>query len=193
LDNSRLINSGETKYSVPLTSGDQKLLLTDSKPTNDTGEVALKEGPVEVETLSGPSRDVTSESRMAYGPQSAESRSALEQQFEQQDASIVQLNTDQLLVRAGQLIELDDVASARLVYQLAALRGSAAAASALGGTYDPVQLSKLRIREIRPDPTQAIRWYRKAIDLGDQSALVKLGELATWLQQEAARETARSK
>ena len=187
LDEDRTNRPGETITSATSTGGAQKVLLNGSEPPSVAGEHASKEGPAEITMLPGSQQTAAAEPGAAQGSRSPESRHGLEPQ----DGSIGPPDIDQLLARADQLVKLDDVASARLVYRLAALHGSAAAATALASTYDPVYLSKFGNQEIQPDPAQAIEWYRKAVDLGDQMALVKLGDLATWLQQEAARETAR--
>jgi TPR repeat protein len=71
-----------------------------------------------------------------------------------------------LMKRGDQLLELGDTAAARLLFQRAAEAGDAAAATALGKTFDPGFTAPGNAR----DPGRAAEWYRKAIALGDPRA-----------------------
>ena len=84
---------------------------------------------------------------------------------------------DALLARGDDLLATGDVAAARLFYQRAAEQGSAAAATAVGQTYDPAVLELLRVRGVRGDVQAAAEWYRKAIDAGDRQAEIRLKRL----------------
>ena len=94
-----------------------------------------------------------------------------------------QLDLDLLLARGNQLLALGDVASARLFYRLAATKGSAEGAVAMGSTYDPVNLERAGIAGVRPSPAEAIKWYRQAIDMGHQGAGAQLRELTNSLER----------
>ena len=74
------------------------------------------------------------------------------------------------------------MASAQLVYRLAALDGSAAAATSLGTSYDPLYLEKAAISGTCPSPAQAIKWYKKAISLGRKLAEIRLRDLTAHLE-----------
>jgi TPR repeat protein len=97
-----------------------------------------------------------------------------------------QLDVERLLARGDQLLALGDVASARLFYRLAATRGSARGATAMGSTYDPVYLDRIGIVGVRSSPAEAIKWYRQAIDMGHRRAGVQLRELTNRLERAAA-------
>lgn len=84
---------------------------------------------------------------------------------------------DALLARGDDLLATGDVAAARLFYQRAAELGSAAAATAVGQTYDPGVLELLRVRGARGDVQVAAEWYRKAIAAGDRQAEIRLKRL----------------
>jgi hypothetical protein len=84
---------------------------------------------------------------------------------------------DALLARGDDLLATGDVAAARLFYQRAAEQGSAAAATAVGQTYDPAILELLRVRGVRGDAQMAAQWYRKAIAAGDRQAEIRLKRL----------------
>lgn len=71
-----------------------------------------------------------------------------------------------LLKRGEQALGLGDITAARLMFQRAAEGGSAAAAVSLGKTYDPSYIAPGR----KPEPANAIAWYRKAVTLGDPRA-----------------------
>jgi hypothetical protein len=72
-----------------------------------------------------------------------------------------------LMVERGRvLFDAGDLAAARLFFRRAANAGDAAAALAMGATYDPDVLSKRFIRGIEADAQEARMWYEKARDLG---------------------------
>ncbi len=70
--------------------------------------------------------------------------------------------------RAEKLLKMGDFASARLIYENFAFKGSASACFALGQTYDPMFLRRFVVRGLRPNPKKAKKWYKKAIKLGTQ-------------------------
>jgi type II secretory pathway predicted ATPase ExeA len=78
-----------------------------------------------------------------------------------------------LLKRGDQSLVLGDTAAARLLFQHAADAGSAAAATALGKTYDPDYTAL----GDRPDQARAAEWYRKAVARGDIRAAELLQRL----------------
>jgi hypothetical protein len=84
---------------------------------------------------------------------------------------------DALMARGDDLLATGDVSAARLFYQRAAEQGSAAAATAVGQTYDPAVLELLRVRGARGDAQIAAQWYRKAIAAGDRQAEIRLKRL----------------
>ena len=80
--------------------------------------------------------------------------------------------------RSQALVEQGDIVSARLMLTRAAEAGDARSAFALGTTYDPDVLNKLRVIGIAPDPAQAQVWYSKAAELGSPEAALRLEKLA---------------
>jgi type II secretory pathway predicted ATPase ExeA len=80
-----------------------------------------------------------------------------------------------LVKRGNEALDLGDIASARLLFQRAAEGGNAAAAAAMGKTYD---------RNFAPsasaqDSARALEWYMKAVALGDPNAASLLQRLET--------------
>jgi len=71
-----------------------------------------------------------------------------------------------LVERGRTLFEAGDLAAARLFFRRAASAGDAAAALAMGATYDPAVLSNRILRGIGADPEEARVWYEKARELG---------------------------
>jgi len=69
---------------------------------------------------------------------------------------------DRLMARGDEMLTLGDISAARLFYGRAAAAGSAAAARAMGRSFDPDVLNRLGVRGIRPDPEQARQWYQRA-------------------------------
>ena len=85
-----------------------------------------------------------------------------------------------ILIRRGeQLLETGDLSSARLLLRRAAEARDARAAFALAGTYDPLVLSKLRVRGFAPDASAARDWYQRAVELGSREAAARLDKLSS--------------
>jgi TPR repeat protein len=79
------------------------------------------------------------------------------------------------MVKRGETLWRDgDVASARSFFERAAEEGLAEGALALGGTYDPYELGRMRARGPKADNALARRWYEKARDLGSSEATERL-------------------
>jgi len=64
-----------------------------------------------------------------------------------------------------------------MLFRRAAEAGLAESALALGGTFDPVELSKLRVLGLQPDVASARQWYEKARQLGAREAEDRLRRL----------------
>ncbi|MDH3579390.1 MAG: hypothetical protein OEM91_02030, partial [Hyphomicrobiales bacterium] len=82
-----------------------------------------------------------------------------------------------LLAKGKGLSRSGDIASARLVYEHAATRGSAEAMYALAQTYDPRMLAQWEVIGIAPNPSLALEWYTRAARLGHDAADARAGEL----------------
>src|SRR5262245_52553348 len=85
---------------------------------------------------------------------------------------------DVLVKQGQQFVAAGDFVTARLVFQRAAEAGNAAAALALGASYDPVVLSRLGVRGVDADVAKARAWYQKAKDFGAPDADRRLSTLA---------------
>jgi len=85
---------------------------------------------------------------------------------------------DILLKQGQQFVAAGDFVTARLVFQRAAEAGNAAAALALGATFDPVVLSRLGVRGVDADVGKARVWYQKAKEFGAPDADRRLSTLA---------------
>jgi TPR repeat protein len=83
-----------------------------------------------------------------------------------------------LMKRAKGFLEIGDIPSARLLLERAAEEGQdASAALLLARTYDPVVLGTSDVRNIAAEPEKALAWYRKAAELGSDSAQQRLAQL----------------
>jgi TPR repeat protein len=82
-----------------------------------------------------------------------------------------------LLKRARSLIEIGDIAAARLLLERAAGAREASAALLLAQTYDPAVLGTPDMRSITPDPAMARDWYRKAAQFGSPEAQQRLAQI----------------
>ena len=83
----------------------------------------------------------------------------------------------QLMERGRELISSGDVASARLAFEYAALRGSADAMYALAQTYDMDVLTTWNVYGIEPDVKIALKWYGRAAQNGHDPADARASEL----------------
>jgi len=82
-----------------------------------------------------------------------------------------------LLQRGDAALAAGDITAARLLYERAAARGSAVAATDAGKTYDITYLLEIGARGIQADPSMATTWYGKAAALGDPEARQRLRRL----------------
>jgi hypothetical protein len=88
-----------------------------------------------------------------------------------------------LMVERGRvLFDSGDLAAARLFFRRAANAGDAAAALAMGATYDPDILSKRFIRGIEADAQEARMWYERARELGSPEGPRRIEMLAQKLR-----------
>lgn len=86
------------------------------------------------------------------------------------DAPSTRLSTAALLSRGDALFERGDIASARLFYEHAAEAGDAQAAIRLGETFDPAFLLRAQLKGVRSDSAVALKWYKRAQELGASDA-----------------------
>lgn len=83
-----------------------------------------------------------------------------------------------LLLQRGQAaLAVNDIIAARLMFERAAMLGSAAAATAAGKTYDIQFLLEAGVRGVPADRVSAAAWYRKAAALGDAEAQARLAHI----------------
>lgn len=82
-----------------------------------------------------------------------------------------------LFAQGRQKLASGNIAAARMFYRRAADAGLAEAAFALGATYDPDELSRLKVVGLQSDPATARRWYERARALGFKGADDRLGRL----------------
>jgi hypothetical protein len=83
-----------------------------------------------------------------------------------------------LTTQGEQFAEAGDFATARMLLQRAAEANDATAAIALGATYDPTVLARLRAVGVDADLVKARFWYQKAVSLGSPDAKWRLELLA---------------
>jgi hypothetical protein len=90
------------------------------------------------------------------------------------DLQEVKLLTD----RGKQFFEVGDLIAARILFMRAANAGDAAAAVAMGATYDPVILADRGVRGVAPDLDKARSWYERAEEMGSPEGPRRLEMLA---------------
>ena len=84
-----------------------------------------------------------------------------------------------LMQRARELMQSDDVASARLLFRHLADAGFADAALALASSYDPTYLARHNAIGIAGDEAKARDWYQRASELGSAEAGRFLARIGT--------------
>jgi len=85
---------------------------------------------------------------------------------------------EDMLARSRKLLEIGDIAGARLMLDYLARQDSPRGAFALAQTYDPQFLENLSVRGgVRPNMAKALQWYRKAAQLGSEPASTRLSAL----------------
>jgi hypothetical protein len=82
-----------------------------------------------------------------------------------------------LLKRAQSMMDIGDIASARLLLERAAGAHEAKAALLLAQTYDPAVIGATDLRSISADPETARLWYQKAAEFGSQEARNRLAQM----------------
>jgi hypothetical protein len=83
-----------------------------------------------------------------------------------------------LMMRKGsESMQQGNINVARLFYARAADKGWADAAFALARTYDAVELQKIGAIGVDPEPEEAAKWYRRAVELGSTTAVAYLERL----------------
>ncbi len=83
-----------------------------------------------------------------------------------------------LVDRGKQFFEVGDLIAARLLFLRAANAGDAAAAVAMGATYDPVILAERGVRGVTADLEKARSWYERAKEMGSPEGPRRLEMLA---------------
>lgn len=97
-----------------------------------------------------------------------------------QEATAPTLSADEVEAftrRGDALLGTGDIIAARLVYERAARAGSAAAATGVGKTFDPLFLAAAGVRGIQGNPFEAAAWYRRGSAAGDSEAGTRLQAL----------------
>jgi hypothetical protein len=79
--------------------------------------------------------------------------------------------------RGDALLVTGDIIAARFAFERAARAGSAAAATGVGKTFDPLFLAAAGVRGIQGNPFEAAAWYRRGSAAGDREAEARLHAL----------------
>lgn len=93
------------------------------------------------------------------------------------------IDTAPLMARGQTFLQQRDIASARLFFQRAVDHGDVAAMTALGQTFDPLELRRLGVLGIKGDPKRAMELYRAAAAAGDATAEQSMTRLSDWIER----------
>ena len=83
-----------------------------------------------------------------------------------------------LLARGNELLQQGGIAAARLLFEELAMRGSGAGALALARCFDPAFIPQSPSVALAPNMGLALKWYRRAAELGNPDAQRLLAEIA---------------
>lgn len=83
-----------------------------------------------------------------------------------------------LVSRGEELMRQGGIAAARIIFEDLAGRGSARAALALAQSYDPAYVPKSAVSALTPNLETALKWYRRAEELGSGEAKGRAAEIA---------------
>jgi TPR repeat protein len=86
-------------------------------------------------------------------------------------------DAERLVARGESQLALGNIATARQFLLRAAETGSARGALLLAATYDPHELDRPRIVGVLPDRALAVKWYRRAQELGAALAAERIARL----------------
>ena len=84
-----------------------------------------------------------------------------------------------LLARGEDLLRQGGIVAARIIFENLAQRGYARAAFALGRSYDPTFVPDSRISAPAADLNKALKWYRRAEELGSPEARAQIAKLSS--------------
>jgi hypothetical protein len=87
-------------------------------------------------------------------------------------------DTGALVEQGRQFFDIGDLVAARILFMRAAKAGDAAAAIAMGATYDPVALAERGVRGVASDLDKARAWYERGKDMGSSEGPRRLEMLA---------------
>lgn len=82
-----------------------------------------------------------------------------------------------MLSRGANLMDDGDIAGARLIFEYLAEQGSASGAVAFAKSFDPNLFEKGYIKGPQPSTEDAMKWYRRAAELGNKEAISRLNTL----------------
>ena len=121
-----------------------------------------------------PMPDLTAE--RAIAPERAILEPSTQENLTQATQPTTPIPVTNYMHKGDRLMELGDLASARLFYMAAAEAGYALAMTAVGKTYDPHIINRQGLHGIYADPAKAAQWYRQAVQAGDLKAAEYLRE-----------------
>lgn len=84
---------------------------------------------------------------------------------------------EKLVQRGEQELLNGNIAQARAFFTRAADNGLAQGALMLASTFDPKELSRLKVQGVQPNPVEARKWYERARELGAAEATDRLTAL----------------
>jgi hypothetical protein len=158
--------SGRTEFEIALVSGDGRilaeartsLLIVPPSPPDLARRAASSPSAAAVEA---PPVGMTNPAIAPVEPPALEKTAA-----------------EELVAQGERYLAQGKVGGARLFFRQAADAGYAGAAMRLAATYDPAELSILKVQGITPDLLEARKWYERARDLGAVEAEARLARLS---------------
>jgi len=159
--------AGETRLTLSLVTVDGKVHAETTVALLPTADTSRSAGPPRetASTGEGPTPRASGDAKPAAPPPVGAPAAA----------DLAQAKA--LHAQGNQKLASGNVAAARMFYRRAAEAGFADAAFALAATYDPEELSRLKVVGLRPDVAAARHWYERARVLGFKGAEERLSRL----------------
>ena len=85
------------------------------------------------------------------------------------------MQAERLVDRGERYLADGNIAVSRLYFARAAELGLAAAATRLAETFEPDALARHGVHGVRPDPNEAAKWRKRALELGSETAATSAG------------------
>jgi curved DNA-binding protein CbpA len=170
-------SSASVNALVPLTLSRQELaeVLFGSEPAPEAGKATAQSGTAPAAARQSSPRSTASDaSTSVANPASPKNNDPTDPSPRRMD-QIARMQAERLVDRGERYLAEGNIAIARLYFVRAADLGLAAAATRLAETFEPDSLARRGVHGVKPDPNEAGKWRKRALELGSETAAMSAG------------------